>query len=358
MGITHQTQAGDLIYTVVDDCTTSFWAVITGSVTDEILGGFYAADFRISQTDLGTKTTPNGLYALTGYPDQLFPQLAITSYPMNFVLQATGFRDFNISMSVPVAATFPVLAPTAAMRRLPVRIQGRVVSNISRAPIANALVLSVDDPLSPPPAVHTTALRSPLYFAHGAGASAQFVSIGVGTPNKLDSDALGGSQVLNMHTLSGTGSVIQLSSPGQVNLEYGLIDHVGPGAPGACQVFLKNPLNRTYPAASTVANLTDATPTGTPTSLSTDANAGDGVLRAPVLLNAPTGGTVVIDLGAAGEEYHEVGAVSDVDGYYGLDGMGRVPEIFLNASQGALKQEVSWFIEYDNAINLVDFRLS
>jgi len=79
-------------------------------------------------------------------------------------------------------------------------------------------------------------------------------------------------------------------------------------------------------------------------------------LLAGQLLNGAS--TLVVDSGSLTAEYHEVGALTDSDGYYGLDGMGRVREIFLFSTQGGLQQTVPWFIEYDHATNLVDLRLS
>jgi hypothetical protein len=242
------------------------------------------------------------------------------------------------------------------MRRLPVRIQGRAVNDLTRAPIAGAVVLSVDDPLVPP-VVHTTALRTPLYFDHISGAPAQVVTMGGPIGTSLTTDVARGDQVLNLLTRNGLGPhpVIQLSNLSKVIVEYGVVDHFGPGAPGAGQAFLRNPLNHSYSQSGTTATFLTPTPAGGVANLSTDANAGDGVLLAAQLLNWAT---LVVDAGTLTAEYHEVGALTDSDGYYGFEGMGRVQEIFWFASQGALKRTVPWFIEYENAINVVDLRLS
>jgi len=123
-------------------------------------------------------------------------------------------------------------------------------------------------------------------------------------------------------------------------------------------VFLRNALNRSYSPALALApviQFVNATPTGGAASLASDANVGDGVLLANQLLN---GGPLVVDAGTPGAEYHEVGALTDGDGYYGLEGIGRVQQIFLQSSQGALLKTVGWFIEYDHAVNVVDLRLS
>ena len=47
MSSPYQITAGDFLYTVVNDCTTSYLALVTGAVTDEILGELYAPDFTV-----------------------------------------------------------------------------------------------------------------------------------------------------------------------------------------------------------------------------------------------------------------------------------------------------------------------
>jgi len=342
----------------VDDGTTTYWALLTGAVTDEILGELYAPDFTVDtgRADLQLKKTSNGLFALTGYPDLSFPHHDTISYNLNIKLKAPGFREQSWIQSVPFAQPFPILIGTKALRRLPVRIQGRVVNDVTRAPIAGAQVISVDDPLTPPPA-HITAMRTPLYFDHPSGAQAQSVTMSTPVALNLTADAASGDQVINLANRSGLAgnSVIQLRNASQTIVEYAVVDHLGPGAPGAGQVFLRNALNHSYAQSAPVAQFTPGA-AGAPATLSSDANAGDGVLLASQLLNGTS--TVAVDSGSPATEYHEVGAMTDGDGYYGLDGMGRVREIFLHAIQGGLQQTAAWFIEYDHDVNVVDLRLS
>jgi hypothetical protein len=345
------------VYTVVDAATTVYWAVITGAVTDEIFGTLNAPGLAVElgRADLNTKALANGIYVITGYPTQSFPQLTTTSYVVNYALSAPGFRDLPVTVTIPVNATFPVSAPAAAMRRLPVRIQGRVVSSTTRLPISGAFVVSIDNPAAPP-SVHTTALRSPLYFAHAIGASAQQVSTTATGSALLTQDVVGGDQVLGLSTRTGlaANSIVRLTYASGVLLEYGVVDHLGPGAASAPgQVFLRYALNRSYPVAGTAVDSINVTPTGGAATLSTDADAGDGVLLASQLFSQ----TVALETGSPLAEVHEVGALSGSDGYYLLDGMGRVQEVFLQATQGAAQEIVDWFVEYDQPFNAVDFRL-
>ena len=116
---------------------------------------------------------------------------------------------------------------------------------------------------------------------------------------------------------------------------------------------LSNPLNRSYPAAGTAITFVTATPTGAAATLSTDADAGDGIVLASQLFSQ----TVGVEMGGPLAEIHAVGALSSSDGYYGVDGIGHVQEIFLQAAQGASQEIVDWFVEYDQPFNQVDFRL-
>ena len=345
------------IYTIADAATTYYWALITGAVTDEVFGTLNALGFAVEvlgRSDLGTKALPNGLYAITGYPARSFPESSLPS-TVNYVLSAPGYRDVSLSATVPLNPIFPVPGQTGVtMRLLPLRVQGCVLNAINGLPVGNVAVLSIDNPSSPPPPIHTTALRAPLYFAHASGAAVQAATIAtIGPAVALQEAVIGGDQVLSLSTRAGlaAGSIIQLNNAAGVWLEYAVVASLGPGAPAAGQVFLTAPVNYSYPLTSAV-SLVSATPAGAATTLSSDANIGDGVLLAPQWFNT----TLVLENGTPLQEIHTVGALTGTDGYYGFDGIGRVREIFLQANSGS-NPVMDWFIEYDQPVNLVDFRV-
>jgi hypothetical protein len=179
-----------------------------------------------------------------------------------------------------------------------------------------------------------------------------------GLSTTLQQPFVGSTKVLELTTRSGLGpnSVVRISSANKAQVEYGIVETLGPGpaaSPG--QVFLKTLLNRSYAVTGTTVESVTATLTGAPASLSTDANAGDGVLRASQLFSGPV---AIESASPTLVEYHEVGAVTDAEGYYSFAGIGRVPEIFLKATSGALQQTLSWYLDFDEATNLLDFRLS
>jgi hypothetical protein len=365
LGAPYQVNANGNVYEVVDDCTTVYRAVVIGGATDEIFGTLAAPGFAVelastvpgtkARTDLGTKAFDNGLYALTGYPGRSFPHLDMMDYTVDYVLTAPGFSDLPLTANIPMNAIFPVPGPTAVMRRLPIRIQGRVVSGSTRLPIGGAVIASIDNPASPP-TVHATVLGSPLYFAHTGGVSVRAATIVVTGSSTLNQAVTGGDRVVALSTRTGLahGSVIRLTNGGGVAVEYAIVDDPGPGpasSPG--EVSLGNALNYSFPSTGTAVDFVTVTPTGTLDQLSADADMGDGVLLATSLFTQ----TIVLESGTALEEVHDVGALSDLNGYYGFDGIGHVQELFLRASQGAATMTADWFVEYDQPLNLVDFRL-
>jgi hypothetical protein len=355
--VIYQLDENGQVYTVVDAATTVSQAIITGLVTDEIFGAFAEPGLAITLTrdPLGSNTLANGMYAITGSLSNWFPQLTVAGYPVEYVLNCPGFQ--SVSMSVPVSSgsSFPIPAAQVAMRRLPVRVQGRVVDQVLRSPIANAMIRSIDDPLSPP-APHTTALRGQLYYAHAAGDSAQEVTINSTASANLSFGATGGDSALQLSTRSGlaSGSLIRLSKSGGMRTEYCFVDHLGPGATATSGlVFLRHPLSMSYPVLGTAVDFVNAVPAAAPGTLSVAPDAGDGVLLASLLFN----NTVSIDGGNPVAEIVDVGALSDADGYYAFSGIGRVATIVFQASAGAAQQTAEWYVEYDQPINIVDFRL-
>lgn len=351
----------DRVYTVVDDCVTTYAAAITGAITDEIMGAFDSPGFKVNtvRKDLQTKSTANGLYAITAYPASAFSKLSTQSYTIDYTLSAPGFRDIPMSMIIPAGSTLPVPAPGAAMRRLPVRLQGRVVRDATGLPAAGMNILGVDNPnppspLPPPPLPHTLLLRSPLYSDHPVTSSVQQATLTVTGTAQLQLIAAARSTSIQLNTLAGlSGSAfVQLASTDFTRIEYAMVTGTGP-TPGL--VTLSKPLNRTFLAkTATNVQFVTATLAGTLAHLLLDANAGDGILVADQLLQVST---VAVDSGSA-VEYHELGSLTDANGYYAADGIGRVQQLFLRPNPGTPGLPViSWAIEYDHAINVVNFRI-
>lgn len=367
MSVAYGISAQGLVYTVVDDLTTYYWAVIVGTVEDEIFGGLLPTSFRLEadRPDLRVRTLPNGLFALAGYPEIAFPKLISQSYPVNLVISSPGYRDFPIHVTIPVNATFPVVAPTAKLRRLPVRVQGRVVKASDRSSISGAKVTTVNEPGVPPPLQQVAALRTPLYFAHAAGVKAQDCQLSpTGSLKQLSVRAAARTTVLSLTNRAGLSPgnpVLRIGGDPLTDpqVEFAVVDSLVPpvtnlNLPG--DVILRSGLNHSFPTGTSVQMVTPSLLATTRT-LQLEADAGDGVLILDGLLNVDT--IEIIDPDPLRVEYHAVGALSDADGFYRLDGVGRQVTFFLNAAASGLTDStLPLGLNYSRPVNLLDFRLS
>jgi hypothetical protein len=356
MATPHQVQSGEYFYTVVEDCTIVYRVLIVGSITDEAFAASLLERFTVTADPaLPVRATQTGLYALTGYAEQVFPQLSTTGYTVKLSFTAPSFRDATLDVPIPVNSTFPVTAAGVVLQRIPLRIQGRVVADTAlRLPIAGALVLTVDGP-SMPPGIHATALRTPLYAPHLLGATVQQLSLTAFDSTNLTQNTLPGATTLTLAKTTGlaANSILRLANLAQTIVEYCVVSSLGPDAG---QLSLRHPLNRSYlsGAATDVQFVSAGAPTATAT-LTSAASAQDGLLLASQLF---TGDTVAVDPGSPSGEYHEVGALTASDGYYSLDGIGRIRTLSLEASHtGFTNLTQDWSLAFDQPVNIVDFRL-
>jgi hypothetical protein len=350
---------GDMLYTVLQDCTIVFRALITGSVIDEPFGTSLNQQFSVKASSSPiSRITPYGLYAITGFAEQAFPKLSTTAYSVHLEFSAPSFRSASINVAIPINATFPVAAPALSLQRFPLRVQGRIVADTSsRLPVAGALVLAVDGP-GTTPGKHATALRTSLYADHAAGVNVEEIKVSVFATATLMEGTLPGATALTLSNRGGlaAGSILRLSNASKTTVEYCVLSSLAPGA-GAGQVFLRHPLNRSY--LSSVPNMVEFITTGAVAAtapLILAATSGDGVLIASQLFAGDV--VVVIESGSPVAEYHQVGAISDVEGYYSFEGIGRLQQISFQASHtGFINLTQDWFLEFDHAVNIVDFRL-
>jgi hypothetical protein len=348
MSAIRQIDTGELVYSMVDDFTSVYRAVIIGFVTDELFGALNAADVtvEVDRKDLDTKTTNGGTFAVMGY-------ISAKSYTANLVIRARGFRDFKVAVPVAANASSPATAPPIALRRAVVRVQGRVVADTaSRAPIAAAKVVAVDDPTSPAPATHVLGLRSTLSVAHAAGKTVREIAMTSLGSATLNMNAPAGAKTMALSTTTGllAGSVIRLANATETQVSYAVAASVAAGSAG-----LRDPLNTSFFAAGTSVQFLSPGASGLGGVLNGDADAGDGVLLSSAAL---TGNTLEIEPGSASVEYCETGALTDADGYYAINGVGRSAQIFFEASHSGFTSKVSpWMVEFDKAVNVLDFRL-
>jgi len=358
----YQVQAEGRTYTVTNDPTAIYRVLIVGSVKDEISSRPLDQGVRVeaSRPDLQVKMSDCGSFVVSGYPEWSFPELATTGYSVTLTIFAGGYRPQSLTIDIPAQSTFPITASAVELRRLPVRIQGRVVKvTTDHAPVPGAGIVAVDEPGSSP-AVHTCALRSPLYFDHASGLTVRGMPLtAAGPAMQLAVDAPAGTITLHLNQRTGL-------APGEIvacgldrEREYAVIDSMDPEPSDLAQpggITLRNGLNHSLAAGTSVQRVS-AGAVATSRTLAEDANAGDGILLLDGLLNVDT--VEIADPAVAKVEYHAVGALSDPDGFYRLDGAGRVTTLFLNASAAPLHDlTMGWTIDYGNPVNVLDFSLS
>lgn len=345
------------IYTVIDDLAAGYRALIVGVVRDEITGDPLAIfDVQADAPGAQAKTLAGGLFCLSGRAEIILPDTTIV-HPVPLTIRATGYRDVSLIVNVPIAPVFPVDAGPIAMRPLPVRLQGRVTKDKAGGnPIPNAKIISVDDPNPPVPLTdHFVVLRSPLQIAHASGVAVRERALSpTATVHPVALEALAGNRIVTLDNRAGInpGDIVRLGPEAQG--DFGIVDAL---APGPQDITLLRPLTHTLKIGAQVRRMTLGAP-GVARQLNRSADAGDGVLILDGVLNVET---VEIDPAPGLVEYHALGALSDADGFYRLDGIGRVRELHLTASAGGFQPmpaPLPWTIDYARPINLVNFLLS
>ncbi|MFQ5857714.1 MAG: hypothetical protein ACE5LU_19075 [Anaerolineae bacterium] len=366
MAVAYQVEVRNRFYTVVDDLTIVYRALIAGMVRDEVTGEPPRTKYavRVGRGDLHAKTLDGGLFCIAGYPEQVFPDLSTTGYLVELVITAPGYRGASLLVNIPPNTTFPVDAGDVSLRRPPVRVQGRVVDNTTdRNPIADAKILIVDDPSPPAPLTeHVVALRTPLHFEHAGGVTVRLRQLTpAGPPKQLGADALAGSRTLTLKDRIGVAVNDVLRIGPEIRVEYAVIESLAPQPADPTQpgnVTLRSALNRSFPVNTEVQKVTPGA-IGTVRTLVQEADAGDGVLILDDVLNVDT--IEVVDPTPEQVEYHALGALTDAEGFYRLDGVGRVRTVHLDASATGfttLPKPIPWTINYEQPVNVVSFRLS
>lgn len=345
MGIRYQTATEDFVYTVVDDLQSTYAALITSGLVDEVWGtplqveAVITSDIAATGINLGD----GALFAVTGYASQVFPQLATTPYTVNLEVVAPGYRTAGVAIHVPAGTTLPFVFAPIKMRPLPVRLQGRVVKDSDRSPIAAATIASGDNTV--------LLLRSPLYFDHAAGVTINtYTFTAVGGALTLASPVTGGSNMIFLSSTAGIGPTQTLQIGTDPLTELAIIQSIGP-LPG--QVNLFNSLNSSFPQNSNVQPMNPVGP-GASATLQRGSNARDGL----VVLSAGLSGTAIQVSDGAQSEFHLINPVADGSGYYHCDGLTGVESVDLQAIAGGFTTgTATWFIVYSDPVNVVDFRL-
>jgi hypothetical protein len=356
-------QAQQRNYTVVADVQTFYRALLSGAVRDEITVEPIRAQFSVSAgvEGLDVRILEGGLFGLAGYLERVFPDLSNTDHTVELTISAPGYREATQTVNIPHQSSLPIIAPPVQLRRLPVRVQGRVVEDTAqRLPIADARVIAVSGASASSPLAF---LRSPLHFDHATGTSVRECNLAVtGTAKTMTVEAAAGGRVLSLSNRAGLAVDALLRIGTETVAEYALIESLEPlpadlNQPG--KVTLRSALRRSFPAQTELRQIAHNIPVGGEVrTLDLEAQAGDGLVILDAFLDV--NGVEVLDAVASRVEYHALGAVTDADGFFRLDGTGRVRAVDLDASAAGfqpLAAPVPLTINYEQPVNVVNFRL-
>ena len=338
--------------------------LIHGALKDAVTGQLLRMPFTV-QTDragVQAKVADEGLFCLAGVAEQVFPEHATQAYNVDVVVHAAGYRDATFTVTVPMAAAYPIGLPDTTLSPHPVSLVGRATSNSgSQLPVANARVVLVDTLPQ-----HPVALRTPLRFSHGAGVTVQARTLNaaplVGPAKQLAEPARSGSPVLMLNNRQGlvAGQIVQIGAARL--LEHGLIVNV-PATPADLTlpgtIILRDELVRSAPAGAPVQLFTPGGVVGPSRHLVHAADAGDGMLLLDGVLGAIPASAVIEVVDGLQIEYRAPDVLTDADGYYRLDGVGHVASLRAQCSQGASTSPVlTCVIDYAQPNNELSFQLS
>ena len=351
-----------------------FLAVVTGRVVDATVTGRWRGGVPEVETDhpaLVTQGFADGRFAVSGHVATALSRLASAGESVRITLSAPRHEPRSLTVALVGSTPLPHDAGAVALRPQRTQLRGRTVEE-SAAPVrpptpdATVTVGPVTQPL-----VQAVALRTPLCLPHARLDAVQAcVFTATGTATTVGAVAPAGATTIELGVRTGlaAGSVLEIGGP--VGTEHAVVADPGPsplGAPGP--VELTAPLYRTWPRTSPVQPAVPVVP-GDPgfppapaypnpaTTLARDRTPGDGVL---VLSGQLTADAVAIDHGAAGAEYRVVGAISDDDGYWALDGFADLGELELRAvatvTAGTVSAAPIVRPDYGQTANVIDLRL-
>jgi hypothetical protein len=365
---------GGLVYTVVDDETTIYQAIVVGRVLDEVTGTACREPVTLTAartaggppaTVLAPRILTDGYFCVAAYAELVFVDPTV-AHQIHLTFSAAGYRPAELMVAMPPLSSYPTeLAAPVLLRPLPIRLQGRVTLP-GGGPLHPALVeLGMDLTAVPPPADRLVGLRSALGSGHpgpspGPAASLHPLSFN-GGPRHVVVLVPGGTQVVKLDDRTGltAGDILYLGDEAIGDGQFRVIAALGPSiqaSPG--DVTLANPVLGDQAVGTPARGLT---PTGAALGLSRAADAGDGVIFAATLQPVVADAISIVDPVGGRDESALVGATTDVDGYYRFDGVGRLPDLVVSAAgtgaaAGHVAAPMPWSIDFSQPVNVVDLR--
>ncbi len=157
-------------YGVDFDVTSRRIVFARGAVTDDADGRPLATPFAVGVDEpLIDASDHDAGFALSGDPDVALADRAVP-HLLSVSVAADGYRPATVVVTIPAAPVLPVDAPVV-LRRMPLRLTGRVMAAATGAPVAGARIF-LTGPSLPAPA-RALLLSSPLAAGLTSGAVVQ-----------------------------------------------------------------------------------------------------------------------------------------------------------------------------------------
>ncbi len=223
----------------------------------------------------------------------------------------------------------------------------------------------MDPVVGPPPAPRPFPLRSYLKQTHTAAASVQGVAL---TPvilappaRMLEQEAVRGAAVIIVNSRIGLAATQIVQFRDSRSGEYARILSVSPvpanlALPG--EVTLETAMGRSFPAKTPISLFVAGASIGASQAVMQRADSGNGIL---LMANYPAGDVIRVSEVGLLDEFHGSGALTDADGYYALDAIGDVSTVHVGVEATGFayppNRPEPWVVNYNQAINAMDFRL-
>jgi hypothetical protein len=334
---------------------------VAGAVLDDAGNVSVLAPYRVTVDEpLLTASDHDIGYALAGDPDVALTDPTVP-HVLNLTIEAEGFHRRDLVVTVPASPVFPMVGPTAFLRRRSVALRGRILALQTGNPIPGA-VLSLTGPPLPAPQ-RAVLLSSPLTQSLSAAAvirGRNLVSVASPVPDKTATvAAVAGVTEIVLDDRQGlaAGQVLRLGPPERAH--FASIAAVPPTPPN---LTLPGPVTLTAPLARSVRFNDPATP------FTLGANAGP--LCHPIGETYVGESIVILDAQPAGDVlrivdppnpvvYHAQGVTAGPDGAYGIAGVARLQSPVLRAAApGFTPQTRTWPVRWDVPTSTLDWRLA
>ena len=308
-------------YDVVVDHISRRIVFARGAVTDDADGRPVAPPWR-AQVDepLLDASDHAGGYALAGDPGVALTDTSV-AHPLAVAITVTGYHPAAATVTIPAAPVLPVNTPIA-LRRLPVRLSGRVLAAATDTPVPGAAV-ALTGPALPLPA-RALLLSPPLAAALTAAASLQGRAINpVASPVAIKT------------ARAAAAATIEITLDDVQNLAATQLLRIGPperahwvriAAVTATSVRLTMPLALSVRDGDPAAPFTLGAVAGPAAAPIGDAFAGEGVV---IVDAAATGPVIAVTDGALPLRFHDLGVIAGPGGDYAIAGLARLASLRL-----------------------------